>query len=213
MPIFKQWNEGGAQWGIWQVDESAEELRARLSSDSCDDAVLEGLRAPSRKLEYLAVRVLLKELLGREYRIDHYPSGKPFLPDSPLYITISHTKGYVAVGLHPSKEVGIDIEYVAERVRKVTSRFVRPDELPGLQQQAPTVQLYELLLVWSAKESLFKVLNQQDVDFQEHLRIAPFTYCEAGGEFTAYEYRTKNGTVYGVHYLTHPDFVCTYLIV
>ena len=213
MPIFKQWNEGGAQWGIWQVTESAEELRSRLSVESCDDAVLQGLRAPSRKLEYLAVRVLLKEMLGGEYRIDHHPSGKPFLPDSSLSITISHTNGYVAIGLHPSREVGIDIEYVAERVRKVTSRFVRADELPGLQQHTPQVQLYELLLVWSAKESLYKVLNQQDVDFQEHLRIAPFDFHPAGGEFAAYEYRTKNGMVYGMHYLTHPDFVCTYVIV
>lgn len=213
MPILKQWNEEGAYWGIWQVTESAEELRTCLSDVSCEDMELQHFRSSSRQLEYLAVRVLLKEMLGHECRIAHYQSGKPYLPDLSFHITISHTKGYVAIGLHANREVGIDIERVAERVKKVTARFVRPDELGGWESHDSVTQLYELLLVWSAKETLFKVLNQQEVDFLGHLQIAPFIYQSAGGKMTGYEYRTKKGMIYGLHYQTHPDFVCTYVVV
>ena len=109
MPLLKTWTEENGRWGIWQVTETLEELCACLS----DDVVwqeLERLKAPSRKMEYLAVRVLLKTMLGKEARIGHEPSGKPFLTEGEYHVSISHTKGYVAVGLHESAQPGIDIE-------------------------------------------------------------------------------------------------------
>ena len=210
MPLFKQWTEKGASWGIWKVTESFQELRSQLN-ESCVDVELDQMKSPSRKMEYLAVRVLLKALTGTEHRILHRQSGKPYLADSSCFFTVSHTKGYVAIGLHPQKEVGIDIEQVAERVRKVTSRFVREDELPEWQQHSPSRQLYELLLVWSAKETLFKIMNASAVDFVEHLRIHPFQLHEEG-MLQGREYRTDDRRAYAVNYLTHPDFVCTYVV-
>lgn len=211
MPILKHWNERGAVWGIWKVTESADDLYALLSPLSAVQSELEQLKSPSRQLEYLAVRVLIKTLLGKECLISHEPSGKPVFAELTYHLTISHTKGYVAVGIHPDKEIGIDIEYVAERVRKVTPRFVRKDELPGLENHDSSDQLYELLLVWSAKETLFKVLNLSEVDFLEHLHIKPFTLYGTG-TLSGCEYRTKNGKSYIISYLTHPDFVCTYVV-
>lgn len=220
MPLFKQWKEGDALWGIWKVTESPEELHAMLTEASCVPDELKQYKSPGRQMEYLTVRVLLSALMGREYRIAHFPSGKPFLPDASFHLSVSHTKGYVAVGLHPTKEIGIDIEQVAERVRKVTSRFVRTDELPGWDNLASTDQLYELLLVWSAKESLFKIMNTSEVDFLEHLKVDPFflqpdalgSECICKGVFNGHEYRTAERKSYEIHYLTHADFVCTYII-
>lgn len=124
MPLLKTWTEENGRWGIWQVTETLEELYACLSDDVVRQE-LERLKAPSRKMEYLAVRVLLKTMLGKEVRIGHEPSGKPFLTGGEYHVSISHTKGYVAVGLHESTQPGIDIEAYGERVRKVESRFVR----------------------------------------------------------------------------------------
>ncbi len=212
MPIIKRWEMDGALWGIWKVEETQEELRAELSPISCDEVELASYKSPSRKMEYLSVRVLLKELLGREIRILHEDSGKPYLADGTYHVSISHTKGYAAVALHREREVGIDIEQVAERVRKVTSRFVREDELPQLEQDAPMVQLQKLLIVWSAKETLFKVLNCREVDFLEHLHIFPFICHPEGGGMEGQELRTPEEKRYSLHYLLHPDFVCTYVV-
>ena len=224
MPLLKQWKEGGALWGIWKVTESPMELEGMLTEASCIPEELALYKSPSRRLEYLAVRVLLFSLLGNECRIGHHLSGKPFLFNLPLHLTVSHTKGYVAVGIHPDKEISIDIEQVAERVRKVTARFVRADELPGLEDLAPEKQLYGLLLVWSAKESLFKIMNASEVDFLEHLQIEPFRLDSANltsvvtppfrsaGSFMAHEYRTPEQRTYVVRYWIHSDFVCTYIL-
>ena len=93
MPLLKTWTEENGRWGIWQVTETLEELYACLSDDVVRQE-LERLKAPSRKMEYLAVRVLLKTMLGIEARIGHEPSGKPFLTGGEYHVSISHTKGY-----------------------------------------------------------------------------------------------------------------------
>ena len=80
MPLLKTWTEENGRWGIWQVTETLEELYACLTGDVVRQE-LERLKAPSRKMEYLAVRVLLKTMLGKEVRIGHEPSGKPFLTE------------------------------------------------------------------------------------------------------------------------------------
>lgn len=208
MPLFRQWKERDAVWGIWQVTETPDELRSVLTASLPYDDDLSRMRAESRRLEYLAVRVLLKTIVGAERLVGHLPSGKPYLADDSRHISISHTRGYVAVGLHPSAEVGIDIEQTGERVRRVSSRFVRPDECPDLESLSSDEQLYQLLLHWSAKETLFKVMGCSDVDFLDHLRIFPFV-LGSEGTFRAQEYRTSLRQLFTVAYLLHSDFVCT----
>lgn len=208
MPLFRLWKEDAATFGIWQVTESNLQLRRCLTASLPYDEELSHYRAACRQTEYLAVRVLLRTLLGEEKQIGHLDSGKPYLCDGSWRISISHTKGYVAVALHPAAEVGIDIEQVHERVRGVATHFVRSDELPGFSCLSPSDQLYALLLHWSAKETIFKVLGCSNVDFREHLRIFPFPLA-AEGDFRAQEYRTPSRQQFQVSYLLHPHFVCT----
>lgn len=94
--------------------------------------------------------------------------GKALSKDGSRYISISHTRGYVAVALHSSCEVGMDIEQYGTRVRKVASRFIRSDEEPAMMEGD---EVYALLLHWSAKEALFKLMGVEEVDFIRHLRI------------------------------------------
>lgn len=212
MPLFRQWNtEGGGVWGIWKVTESFAELRDKLSAALPYDKELQTMKSPSRRMEYVAVRVLLKTLLGEEYSILHYPSGKPFLENGSLKISISHTKGYVAVGVHPQREVGIDIEQRTDKVCKVRSRFVREDEMLGEALMSEEERLSLLLLHWSAKETLYKLINSSEVDFLDHLKIRDFP-LSSSGHFMAEEYRTENRNLFSVSYWAHPDFVCTWSV-
>lgn len=210
MPLLKQWNDEGGRWGIWHVTEPMETLLAELSDTSVRQE-FESLKAPSRKREFLAVRVLLKHLMGREMCIGHEPSGRPFLKGEEGYITISHTRNYVAIGLHETAVPGIDIERYAERVRKVEPRFVREDEMPGRKCMQEEEELYQLLLHWSAKETLFKVMDCSSVDFVAHLQIVPFQLSSCG-IMEGRSLHPDNHSCYQIHYLTHPDFVCTYCV-
>ncbi len=84
----------------------------------------------------------------------------------------------------------------------------RSDEEPAMMEGD---EVYALLLHWSAKEALFKLMGVEEVDFIRHLRIFPFSLSEEG-EFEACEYRTGRQERYRVRYVTHPDFVLTWII-
>lgn len=207
MSLFRTYQDEDFLLGIWKSDETVEQLLASLDRLSLYKDKLEKL-SEKRKHEWLSVRVLLKALCGEEKEIAYYPSGKPYLKDGSACISISHTRGYVAVALHPFREVGTDIEQYATRVKKVASRFIRPDEESTIMNGD---EIYSLLLHWSAKETLYKLMDVEEVDLIRHLHILPFIPAEEG-TFDAREYRTAQQAHYCIHYITHPDFVLTWTI-
>lgn len=211
MPLLNRWVRDGGLWGLWKVTETEEELSALAGNKSLYAERIGSVRMPKRRMEILGAYTLLKALLGEEKRIRHEESGRPFLEGDSRRITISHTQGYIAMGIHAEEVPGIDIEQVGEKVRKVSSRFVRPDEMPGVERMSEPESLYQLLLHWSAKETMYKMLGCQDVDFCAHLRIRPFVLAPEG-EFSGEEFCSGEGHVFGIHYFVRSDFVCTYCV-
>ena len=206
MPLYRTYRKGELAVGVWKVEETIGQLRSMFKDFSLYESDLQKFKAEKRQLEWLAVRVLLKELLGEEKVIDYLPSGKPFLKDRSACVSFSHTCGYVAVAVHPTKEVGIDIEQYGNRVSRLASRFVREDEMQSVRAGN---EIYALLLHWSAKETMFKLMNQSDVDFLDHLHILPFIPTELG-EMEAVEYRTDLHQTFQISYYTHSDYVLTF---
>lgn len=207
MPLYRTYSEGDLRVGVWKVEESIEQLRLMLQHFPLYEAGYAKFTADKRRQEWLAVRVLLKELCGgTEKEIVYLPSGKPCLADGSYHISFSHTHGYVAVALHPTDEVGIDIEQYGTRVQRLSSRFVREDEMSSVRAGN---EVYALLLHWSAKETMFKLMEEEAVDFIDHLRILPFT-PSSSGVLTAHEYRSGKSLQFLIHYHTHPDYVLTY---
>lgn len=209
MAVYLQYKEEQYQWGIWKTDESIEELLALLPSTEYYEQEILRFTASYRRLEWLSVRVLLYRLLGEEKEIGYYPNGKPYLADHSFSISISHTRGYVAVILSPTGDVGIDIEQYGQRVHKVAHKYMRPDEFPAIYKGDDT---WSLLLHWSAKEVMFKCMDTSEVDFREHLHILPFSVSEQG-EFHAREYRTTSQNSFLIRYLIQSDFVMTWLCI
>lgn len=206
MAIYLHHKEEQVQWGIWKVDESIEELLFLLPSAKRYEQELLRFASTHRRLEWLSVRVLLYVLLGEDKIIDYYANGKPFLADHSHFISISHTRGYVAVMLSPVVEVGIDIEQYGQRVHKVAHKYMRPDEIPTLYKGDDT---WSLLLHWSAKEVMFKCMDASEVDFRKHLHILPFDVIEQG-ELHALEYRTCGQRTFLIRYFIDANFVMTW---
>lgn len=104
----------------------------------------------------LDVARIVREELGDDVRVLHHSDGSPLLAGSPLHISISHSHHYVALALHPSKRIGIDIEEPRlEQLRRVMSKFINPDELP--------MWGHRLLEAWTAKEAAFKAAGVQGI--------------------------------------------------
>ncbi|MDR1344646.1 MAG: 4'-phosphopantetheinyl transferase superfamily protein [Tannerellaceae bacterium] len=191
-------------WGIWKIDESADELLAMLTRCDCR-LVPDSIRTEKRRQEWLAVRVLLKELTGEDTIVAYHPDGAPYLPEKKSYVSISHTNGYAAVILSEQCPVGIDIEYLSNRVHRVRKRFMSPEEDNMIDREH---EAEHLLVCWCAKETLFKLIRHSGTDLREHLRISPFKFGESG-YFTAVETRTSRRASYSLYYIVNKYFAMT----
>ena len=136
MPLIRiDKQPSGAMLGLWEMNESIEQLLYAYPSLHALLSSLEHYRSDARKLEKLAVNALLQEMTGLSNPIiNHNPDGRPFFEG--WEISVSHTRGMAAVILRENDEnnisslspVAIDIEYISDRVSRIISRFLRPDE-------------------------------------------------------------------------------------
>lgn len=213
MPFYKKIETDNAWGGIWKMTESSEELKAMLPPSSSYLKESERLSANQKRLkEFLTARVLVLTLLPGSSQIIYLPSGKPRFADGKLNLSISHTRNYVAVLFSEIGEVGIDIETISERILKLKSRIVSVHE--------SAVSALDLLLHWSAKETAFKILDVEGLDFTKNLRVENFNCSpvretfDMDGVFTvncSYEQK-RISTNISVRFQVEPDFVLTFAV-
>ena len=196
-------------WGIWKIEESWEDMLCQLEQQEAYLPFLNQCKSEGRKAEWLAVRLLIKELSGTETVVAYRDNGAPFLPDSLLQISISHTKGFAAVLLSPDKPVGIDIEYCSERVHRIKSRFLSECEFKLLGDNPKT---NELLVCWSAKETAFKMMEQKTADMQNDIHIIDFKPSQDSdyGIITISESATPLSAVFQITYRITSEYVVTW---
>jgi 4'-phosphopantetheinyl transferase len=222
MPIVLKKSTNDYTLAVWKVTESIETLYTLLPKPQYTLAEIEQrFKASHRRMEFIAVRVLLASILDTDAVIEYLPSGHPKLQTGQPNISISHTADYVAILLSTNRNVGVDIECVSDRAYKLHQRFTSPNEC--------VTDTWSALLHWSAKETVYKIIDLPAVDFQQHLQIVPFTLPTPSIP-TEEAYDDKDGTLksiaegslsllanihntkknFCVHYSIFPDFVLTY---
>ncbi len=182
--------------GIWRIDEEIEQF-AIFSVCPRLKEVVSSLGSKSRQSETLAVYSLLYAMTGDPTLvIGHTPQGRPLLDN--YNISISHTRGFAAVILSRHNDVAVDIEYISDRVDRITSHFMRTDE--------PAATTVERLVIWCAKETLYKYHSAQNLRFSEMRVHMSGTY--PSGSVRADNLRT--GTALKINYNINQDFIITY---
>lgn len=206
--VYNKTTEHGASIGVWHITESTDVLRQMVELNDEDAQRVASFVRDKRRSEWLAVRVLAKHLLGTSPQIGYFPNGAPYLADSPLKISITHTQGFAAVALHPTHVVGIDMEYPSQRILKISDRFMNDHEAANT--PANNAVAYQTVC-WCAKEALYKWWGQADVVFKDELLLQPFTISQP--EFTIEAETTRNGTSQHVKLtgIITTDYILTYI--
>ena len=160
-----------AEIGVWQITETEEELRqlSRTPSDEMEE--ISFLRSESQRKQRLAVRALLNEMFEERVYLSHHDNGKPYIENDATNISITHTEKYVAVILHPTEDVGIDIESLDRDFTAVEKKALSEDEIDDLDDEKRNEQL---AIYWCAKEAIFKRVSVYNVDFAEQIEIEHF---------------------------------------
>jgi len=204
MPLYKLKNTGTeSAWGIWKVEESAEELAFTAFEEAP-----EGIIHLTKRLEWLASRVLVRTLLEQNdlpYSGIHKDEfGKPFLRELTHHISLSHAYPYVAVQLNSNKSVGIDIEQPTEKLLRIAPRVLSMEELENAGSDIRKHCVY-----WCAKEALYKVYGKRGLHFADQLLVEPFILEETGdlkGTITVREEKLNVALSYEIE----PEFVVVY---
>jgi phosphopantetheinyl transferase len=150
---------------VWQIAETEEYFFNSLRLLPEDKANIGNIKLQKVRLQKLACRAALAELIGsNEISIIYSETGQPQLED--YHISFSHTEKTVAVALAKTP-VGIDIEELNPRILPLYSRFMSPQEI----EDCDVTNLKELYYFWCAKEAMYKWFSLKNLDFIEDLFV------------------------------------------
>ncbi|HJD91319.1 MULTISPECIES: 4'-phosphopantetheinyl transferase family protein [Bacteroides] len=201
--FFKQQSEDTIL-GVWKMSESLEEIQQHPYAFPFVEQAKD-FKSENRQKEWLSVRVLIHTLLDEKKEIEYDALGAPYLADRSYHIGITHTVGFVAVILAKTSRVAIDIELISDRVHRLAHRVFHSDEF-----FYPTNDfLYYELLIWCAKETLFKLLGLSEIDFKSHIRVCPFSIGD-GEYFYVQEFKTAISQKVKIQYRITDQYVLTY---
>src|SRR5688500_7751172 len=130
MPLEKIVAEPDRAWALWRIDEDENSLLAEVNAY---ESISETLTNPQKRLEYLAGRVLTKEVM-KVFRLNFEgitkdEFGKPFPTAYDFQLSLSHSFPYVAVLMDRFEPAGIDLEQPKEKLLRIASRVHHPEEL------------------------------------------------------------------------------------
>jgi phosphopantetheinyl transferase len=123
-------------------------------------------------------------------------SGKPYLSNFPHHISLSHSYDYAAVMVSKNKVVGIDIEFIKDKIERIAHKFLGKAELNFIQENDRIDQLY---VTWCAKEAIYKLHGKKNISFLEHIKLEPFEY-PGSGSFVALLNAGSRQRKFRVHY-------------
>lgn len=154
--------------GIWEIHEDLDFFRSNLDLNQEDNDFLNNIH-PRRAIEWAASRFLLKSLAGSgaPFSCLYDNHGRPYIPEDPRFISISHSYGMTAVGIS-NERLGIDIQRETEKIAKIQSKFIGRDERARIGPDPGSALLH---LAWSAKEAMFKLYSRGNIDFKKHLFV------------------------------------------
>jgi len=198
-----------AMISVWEIVESEEELLALSSVPSDELEELSLIKSGERRREKLAVRALLNELFGEKVYLGHHDNGRPFLQNSLIEISISHTKRFVAIITHKEESVGIDIESLKRDFSAVEKKALSPAEIEALSEKNRNLHL---AIYWSAKEAVYKRMSLSDVDFATQIIIKHFSPKESGNIEAVFIKSDGEEMEFDLDYMTFEDHVMVWMV-
>jgi enterobactin synthetase component D len=126
-----------------------------------------------KRQEWASSRLAIRDAL----KVLHIPypgffkdeHGKSQAMNGNGFVSLTHTQGLAGAIFHRDTPVGIDMEFIREKILKIGFRFLHHTELEFLEKDPI---LYTM--AWSAKESIFKCQGKRGVSFRENILLEPF---------------------------------------
>lgn len=179
--IFNLKIDAHTELAVWKIEESKAELRAGLQLRQHELDVIASFKSEKRALQWLSTRLLLRTMLDTTEYIDCQMDdhGKPYLINYNYHISFSHSYDYAAVMVSRNSaiKVGLDMEFIKDKITVIKHKFL--SELELVQPQIKT-NIDALYVCWCAKEAIYKWHGRKQLEFKRDIYIKPFNLGTKG---------------------------------
>lgn len=178
--------------GLWHLTETATELWPQLPQPEAYQRLLPATADPVRQSQWLAGRALVHALapaLVADVPVDlllqNDATGRPWLAGATpgLTVSLSHSGAWVAAVLACGGRVGVDVEMIRDKAQRLAAKFLALPERAAAEvagHAAPEAANAHYTLLWSAKETLYKLAAQRGIIFKTQLLLGDFQPQESG---------------------------------
>ena len=147
---------------------------------------------PEKRREWKGARVAIKSALDciqlpypGFFKDEH---GKSHPMDDNGYVSLTHSHGLAAAIFHKEMPVGIDLDFVREKVVKLGPKFLTPSEMTSLNNDP---LMYTI--AWSAKETIYKCQGKKGISLKQNIVLEAFEKDQ----------KVIYGTIYGASLEEH----------
>lgn len=178
--------------GLWHLTETAAELWPQLPQPEAYQPLLPATANPVRQGQWLAGRALVHALapalvaeIPADLLVHNDATGRPWLAGGAhgLTVSLSHSGAWVAAVLARGGRVGVDVEMIRGKAQRLAAKFLASPEwaaAAAASQAAPEAASAHYTLLWSAKETLYKLAAQRGIIFKNQLLLDDFHSRESG---------------------------------
>jgi 4'-phosphopantetheinyl transferase len=179
--------------GLWHLTETASDLWPLLPQGEAYRALMPATTDATRQAQWLAGRALihrlLTEFLGQDLShvmVHNDPTGRPWLAGDTggLVVSLSHSGAWAAAVLTRGGRAGVDVELIRDKAQRLASKFLNPTEWTAARTvaevAAPVAAQAHYTLLWSAKETLYKLAVRRGILFKQQLLLDSFVPHESG---------------------------------
>lgn len=177
VPLFKKISpDPNSLLAVWKIDESKEDL-LHLIDERLHEVSKPKEVHDSVGKHWLASRALLLQLFNNhKVEVHKDLNNKPSLivDGKPYFIAITHSYDYAAIMISHTHEVGLDMEKIDSRIGRVAHKFINIEEQTFI-SKVPSEELnYFQTIIWSAKETMYKIYGKKELDFKKHMSVEAF---------------------------------------
>lgn len=203
--IFQKHMNEDVLLGVWHISEDLDTLLNKVRLTPEDKTTLFGFKNDHRKREWLSVRVLLRQLINSDNMyISYNEHNRPYFQSDSTNISISHSKDYTTVLLGKQRKVGIDIEFISDRIIKIAHKFIHPTEY--ITKNDP-LKIQHLYIHWCAKEAIYKIHATPHLQFKNNIIIEPFEPENNGFIFANVRMENEMIKKYSLNYFIINEYI------
>jgi len=206
--IMKKVVDNDCILGIWEVAENFDTLISKIKLKGNDKETLNNFMNNNRKLEWLSVRTLLKELSNSDIGIVYNSFKKPYLSDNSSNISISHSHKFTSILMSKKRRVGIDLEFMSHRITNIAHKFINDKEYITSDKEK---EKYHLYIHWCSKEALYKICDKQELNFKTNIFLEPFEPQDSG-EINGTVKRTKSFDIFLLKYFKLDNYIVAWCV-